>query len=261
MSEILSFIAGLQKTPVPTLLVAFGGFFLFLALVPQIGKVITVPSESRKWLTIVGGVLLLSGGGIYLVRPIDGDDGGILPVSQATVPANSVYSFEDGSMGWKAQDYEDSRACVQVLWSEEAAYDGRHSLKLVMDLIGGDAHKSKGEAWVDMSKKPPIDLANRTITAWVYAPPGSSGETDHPNGFQLFVKDEKWRSEYGPWNNVIEGQWVQISLVVSTSPPKDGYMSTGFDPSRIIAVGVKMGAGGGSTAKFNGAVYIDAVDW
>ena len=268
MPEIISFIAGLQNTPVPLLIIALGGFFLFLALVPKIGKIINAPQESRKWLAIVGGVLLLSAGGIYLVHPIDKGNV-VLPnsTSQAQSLANSVYSFEDGSMGWVAQDYEDSRACVQVEWSNEAAEDGQYSLKLFMELIGGDTQYSKGEAWVNLLDNPPAgktipaDLTNRTISMWVYAPQESKGDRKKSNGFQIFVKDENWNSEYGTWSNVVEGQWVKITLTVSASKPEDGYMDQGFDPSRIIAVGIKMGAGGGSTAKFIGVIYVDAVDW
>ena len=138
---------------------------------------------------------------------------------------------------------------------------------MIMDLVGGDPEKSRGEAWVNWSNSPPsgaaipIDLTNRTITAWVYAPQDSIGDSSKPNGFQVFVKDENWNSEYGTWHNVSEGQWSQISLTVSISQPEDGHMDPGFDPSRIIALGVKMGSGEGSTATYEGPVYIDAVDW
>jgi hypothetical protein len=38
-------------------------------------------------------------------------------------------------------------------------------------------------------------------------------------------------------------------------------MEPGFDPSQIIAVGLKLGAGGGSTAVYQGPIYVDAVNW
>jgi hypothetical protein len=269
MSDILSFIAGLKDTPLPSLLAIFGGLFIFFAFVPKIGKIIDISRNSRKLLAVVGGILLISGGAIYLIHPPSGGGEGVPPdiASQPSLPANSVYSFESGSMGWVAQDYEDSKACVQAEWSDEAAKDGEHSLKCLMDLIGEDSQKSKGEVWVDMSDNPPsgktipTDLTNRTISAWVYAPRGSKGDRNRPNGFQIFVKDENWKTEYGPWANVVEGQWVKISLTVSATKPASGYKDAEFDPSRIMAIGVKMGAGGGSTAKFDGTIYIDAIDW
>jgi len=185
----------------------------------------------------------------------------------ASAKSSVRYSFENAIQGWQAQDYEDSMACERVGRSEERSKEGRYSLRMVMDLVGGDSHKSKGEAWVNMREngpkgvKVPANLDKRTITAWVYAPKGARGEPSRPNGFQLFVKDSDWRSEYGAWLNVKEGQWTRISLPVTSSKPSKGWMDKGFDPTRIIALGVKMGAGGGSDAKYKGAVFVDAVEW
>lgn len=174
------------------------------------------------------------------------------------------YGFE---CGWISQDYEDSRACTQVLLSEEKTLQKRCSLKMIMDLIGSDKHKSKGEAWVNMLQNPPagehipVNLSGRKIVAWVYAPRGARGDRSKPNGFQVFVKDKNWKSQYGPWHNVTEENWFDISLKVSPFAPTKGYMDDGFDPTQIIAIGVKMGAGGGSTETYNGPVYVDGVDW
>lgn len=180
---------------------------------------------------------------------------------QATHPK---YGFE---CGWIPQDYEDSRACTQVLLSEEKAMQGHYSLKMMMDLVGGDKHKSKGEAWVNTLENPPVgehipvNLQGRTVTAWVYAPAGARGKWNKPNGFQIFVKDKDYKSEYGPWHNVTEEDWFKISLKVSPFAPENGSMDAGFDPGQIIAIGVKMGAGDGSTAMYKGHVFIDGIDW
>jgi hypothetical protein len=126
---------------------------------------------------------------------------------QATHPK---YGFE---CGWKPQDYNDSKACTQVLLSEEESVQEHYSLKMMMDLIGGDKQKSKGEAWVNMLEYPPIgehvpvNLLGRTVTAYIYAPMdlGARGKGNKPNGFQIFVKDKNYKSEYGSWNDVTEG--------------------------------------------------------
>jgi len=191
------------------------------------------------------------------------------PETKPKLPTKHVpkCSFEDSVTGWRIQDYKDSRACVQVLRSDDRAIDGRYSLKMIMGLVGGDAQQSKGEAWANMVETPPegesapMNLLNRTISAWVYAPYGSYGEEERPNGFQIFVKDENWKGEYGPWNDAVEDSWVRITLTVSASKPEGGWMAQGFDSKRIVAVGVKMGAGGGSSARYKGPVYVDAVDW
>lgn len=174
------------------------------------------------------------------------------------------YGFE---CQWIPQDYEDSRACTQVLPSNERAIEGGWSLKMMMDLIGGDEQKNKGEAWVNMLENPPhgehipVNLRGRTVTASVYALHGARGERSRPNGLQVFVKDKGWKSQYGPWHNVEEEDWMDISLKVSRFKPRGGYVDPGFDPTQIIAVGVKMGAGGGSKATYKDPVYVDGVNW
>jgi len=183
---------------------------------------------------------------------------------QATHPK---YGFE---YQWVAQkDDPNTRACtkVQVVQPKQKALEGDYSLEMTMDIDGGDEHKRNGEAWVNMLEDPPVgehipvNLLGRTVTAWIYAPWGARGKPDKPNGFQVFVKDKEWKCQYGPWRNVREAEWFQVSLKVSPFAPKDGYMDCGFDPNQIIAVGVKMGAGGGSRATYKGPVYVDGVNW
>lgn len=177
------------------------------------------------------------------------------------------YSFEDGTMKWQVENQGISKAWLQVVQSDEMAKDGKYSLKIETDLTGGETPKSKGEVWINMKKNPPpgvqvpLNLRDRTVTAWVYAPPGAEGDTSKPNGLQLFVKDTNWKTEYGIWQDVIEGQWNKISLTVGSSDPKVGHIDPGFNPGEIIALGVKMGSGGGSQAKYKGYIYLDAVGW
>jgi hypothetical protein len=220
---------------VSVVLCLIGGVLLLLGIVGPIKiKYIMIPINSKyRFSFFLLGFLLIGGGiALELSRP---------PMSPTTItlpqppngtekprlngigPIRSKYSFEDGLMGWIVQDYQDSRACVQVADSAEQAKEGSRSLKLSMDLIGGDAHKSKGEAWVNFldnpprREQPPLDFTGKTVTASVYAPPGSRGEQSRPNGMQLFVKDENWKSEYGPWQNVVEGTWTSITLPISKS--------------------------------------------
>ncbi len=40
-----------------------------------------------------------------------------------------------------------------------------------------------------------------------------------------------------------------------------GFVAPGFDATRIVAVGVKMALGDDPGARFDGAFYLDAVDW
>lgn len=188
----------------------------------------------------------------------------------------SRYGFERGPEGWVAQTFEDSQGCTHAAPSARRARFGGYSLEMQMDLVGGDPGKSSGEAWVNWKNTPPenikvpADLTDHVITAWVYAPRNAQGGANILNGFQLFVKavqgdesgKQRWRSIYGGWHNVVvEDQWFKISMKVDPTDPANEKVDPGFDPSQIIAIGVKMGIGKGSTAVFKESVFLDAVDW
>jgi len=165
---------------------------------------------------------------------------------------------------WRQQTYTDSQGITKVMGSSERAYTGGHSLKLSANLIGSDLYISKGEAFVDLryhappGVQVPVNLKGIILRCWIYAPTGSSGEPNHPNGLQIFVKDENWRSKYGAWVNIQEGQWNEVALAPSSETPPDGYMDKDFDPTRIVMVGVKVGTGTGASARFQGAFYLDS---
>ncbi|MDP3786798.1 MAG: carboxypeptidase regulatory-like domain-containing protein [Candidatus Omnitrophota bacterium] len=103
----------------------------------------------------------------------------------------------------------------------------------------------------------PVNLNGVEVTAWIYCPTGSRGDPNNPNGIQIFVKDETWKSEYSTWVNIFENVWFKVTLIPSTTAPQNGSMDAGFDPTKIISVGVKIGAGTGSTATYNGPIYTD----
>ena len=185
-------------------------------------------------------------------------------------PDNSKYGFESADVFWIPQTYIDSQAVTAVAQSESGMSEfGCYSLQLAVDLVGGHANKSKGEAFVDMRYfappgiKAPINLEGVEITVWIYAPRASAGDRSKPNGVQVFVKDENFKNEYGTWFNISEytDKWIPVRLTPSKIPPIDGFMDPGFDPSRIVIVGVKIGTGTNSTSTYSGMIYVDGVDW
>jgi hypothetical protein len=174
---------------------------------------------------------------------------------------------------WRAQTYVDSQAISQVAITTTHPYEGQGSLALSVDLIGGDPHKSSGETFVDLRYHPPLmettcclttplNLAGIQVSAQVYCPAGSRGDPSKPNGFQIFAKSEDangdWQSFYGSWHNIQENEWNTVTMTPSTVAPPGG---TPFNPTRIVALGVKIGAGDNSTATFTGACYLDNVRW
>jgi len=181
----------------------------------------------------------------------------------------SRYGFESLPVPWVRQAYGTGKGTVAVARSADVARLGRYSLKLAMDLARAERNKSEGEAYVDMRSFPPvgvkapIDLEGVPVTAWIYVPRGAAGHRRRPNGVQLFVKDENWKGQYGTWLN-LRGRterWFQICLTPSARTPNLGYTDMGFDPTKIMVIGVKVGAGTASTAKYRGPIYMDAVNW
>ncbi len=202
--------------------------------------------------------------------PTSAQTGTPTPTPPPCPPDSSRYGFESSDVFWVAQTWKDSQAVTAVERSDgKMAKFGCYSLKLAVDLVGGHANKSKGEAYVDMryfaptGVKAPVNLDNVLITVWVYVPGGAAGDSDRPNGVQVFVKDQNWKNEYGTWFNLPDytDKWVPINLTPSRQTPRAGYMDEGFDPSKIIVVGVKIGTGTNSVATYRGPIYVDGVNW
>lgn len=173
---------------------------------------------------------------------------------------------------WKAQTYYDSQAITAVSITTDCAHSGVGGLKMTVDLVGGHPNKSSGEVFVDLRYHPPlleppccltapVDFDGIQICAYVWCPAGSRGNPSRPNGLQVFVKDENRRSFYGNWHNIQENQWNHICVMPGTTAPPWGHMDPGFDPTKIVLLGVKVGAGGGSTATFSGTMCLDDVGW
>ncbi|MBI2301224.1 MAG: hypothetical protein HYU66_20135 [Armatimonadetes bacterium] len=155
---------------------------------------------------------------------------------------------------WRAQDYTNSQGIEAV--QREAA---RRVLWLTCRLTGGDAHRTNGEATLDLSYvdglggRVPLDLHGTGLTVKVLVPAGLVGENSRPNGLQVFLKDAAWASLYSAWINVSGAGTYELRLELPAS--RQG----GFDPSAVRVVGVKVGIGTGSRAGFQGSVAVTDV--
>jgi hypothetical protein len=189
------------------------------------------------------------------------------------VPDSSIYGFENGTMGWEAQTYRDSRAIDSVAQSERGvARRGSYALKLFVNLSCGNQNLSKGETFVDVASDTmlgtvgPKNLMNRRISCWIKAPWEAVGEWSNRNGIQLFSKDLQNRGQYSEWHTIAGDEWIEITYSPCTNPTiqqreRGMWTEQGFDPTRIIYVGVKIGCGSSSAARFRGPVYLDCVTW
>jgi hypothetical protein len=209
-------------------------------------------SKSQIWPAIIAFIV----GIVFLILRIT--------LCNPTPPCLIKYNFENRREIWSYQKEGDSKACTMVTRTDSISYEGSYSLKLAFNIIGNSLDSSKGEAWVDMRAIPPIDdlampinLNKKTISMWIYAPNGSIGDYNSPNGIQLFVKDKNYKCEYGMWQPIIENQWFRVTLNICSDCTEIGYIDRDFNPDEIVIVGVKMGAGGNSYKIFKGDIYID----
>lgn len=188
------------------------------------------------------------------------------PLAGVTSPLSGKFTFDNTVQGWVAQDYIDSRAVSSVGFTAVTFAVSPGALRLNLDLRGGDAELSKGEAYVEFKNQTPfgvpmgfINLDLRPITVWIFAPTGARGDDGHPNGIQVFAKDTSGRSEYGPFVNITENSWFQVSY----TPAGGGNAATayGFDSTKIALIGIKVGVGGSSVAVYQGPLYADLVEF
>jgi hypothetical protein len=170
--------------------------------------------------------------------------------------------------GWTYQTYFNSQGFIDTRRCTEKAHTGIASLCIAVDLVGQDPNKSQGEVYLDLTNHAPlgvsvpVNMDNVTAHCWLWLPLGISGPPDAPNGVQLFFKSKEenadtWYSYYSEWRNIqpsMEEQWVEFTA--NPSWPA-GYKDPQFDPTRVVAIGVKVAINSSSSATFTGTIYLD----
>lgn len=183
-----------------------------------------------------------------------------------------IYDFENDLMQWKVQQYKDSRAVQKMTSSTKKFKTGKHSLELLLNLNCQIDSLSKGEVFIEVAsdtllgKREPRNMLGKTISCWIHAPYDAVGEWSNRNGIQIFCKDINDKSQYSEWNRIQGDIWFEVKYSPTKQPTMDQlnngfYHEKGFDPSKIILVGVKIACGGGSNAKYKSTVYLDCVSW
>jgi mannan endo-1,4-beta-mannosidase len=182
-----------------------------------------------------------------------------LPVLVHAALEAFIFDFEASAEKWEPSTKPGEQGMVTVYTTNAQAYHGLSSLAMSVHLDDSVADLRQGAAFVFL----PGNMEGKTITAWVWCPSAAMGDSNHPDGVQLFVKDQQFRSQYGPWRNLGSGvplnRWTEIELTPSRTNPPGGYTDPGFDPTRVMIVGIKLGAGSSSQVPFQGTCYLDFV--
>jgi hypothetical protein len=207
-----------------------------------------------------------------------------------TEQSTSRYGFDCGFKLWSIIEKKDndSKAVTQVTTTQVPNQYGNLTTVLVLtvDFTGGRDDRSrdsreKGEVEVDLSGLPPTgyehrkvdDLAGKTLTAYVWASRGASGDPEYLNGFQLFLRDEKSISCYGNWTNIEpynEEKWFRVVWEEPTMEEKLAEKDKEkpkclpeFNINKPMILGLKIAVGEKSTIDYTAplTIYLDDVDW
>lgn len=211
----------------------------------------------RRWRTHVGAIV-----GVGLIGAL----GWMLMSHTSEANPPERFGFEDGITPWQPQTANDSRGCVAVKQSDERPKAGRHSLEATFELDAADRSRSSGEVWAPLVTNAPADagasddLFGRTVVAWVYCTESASGRSGQRNGFQLYVKDSKWRSQYGAWVPAEPGEWLRLAVTVGDNGAEQ-HVDPGFDGHAVSVVGIKLAVAANSNTKSMGTVFVDSVGW
>ncbi|PYQ30110.1 MAG: hypothetical protein DMF56_10340 [Acidobacteria bacterium] len=165
--------------------------------------------------------------------------------------------------GWTYQTWFDSQGLVDTRVSTKKARSGAGSLEITPDLVGKHPTKSRGEVYIDLNNhRPPgtpvpIDVRHATVSCWLYLPRGSAGDARRaPNGVQFFFKSGKgFKSHYTVYQNISgdqEERWVRFTADAST-----GESDAEYDPTKVVAVGLKIGINSDSGATLTAPIYVD----
>ncbi|MBD3379102.1 MAG: hypothetical protein GF408_01405 [Candidatus Omnitrophica bacterium] len=212
-----------------------------------------------------------------LVRDLDrvsGDSG----ITEAEVYLESFVS----AMGSGPSDILGKSLLEQVCWhpeSEAASVKGISDIS--RDAVTGDLivrtdissvsqANREGEAYFDLrSDVPglewagPVNMTGRPVRMQVKVPPELvSAVQEAPNGARIFVEDENHNMQYGTWINLKEGdKWYLLELTPTFGEVPMGYTDEGFDPSKVVRIGLSYSVHPDSCTQYTGqmrARFMDA---
>jgi mannan endo-1,4-beta-mannosidase len=186
-----------------------------------------------------------------------------LPIIDCATDENAVFDFETKTTEcWENSTKAGEQGISAVYPTSAEARSGQYSLAMTTHLSYSTSitDLNQGIAFVMF----PGNMEGHSISAWVKCPEDAHGDDDHPTGIQLFVKDQNFRIQMTCWRDIgksiPEDEWTEVGLTPSHTNPSCGYTDEGFDPTRIMMVGIKLGAGTDSRVPFEGTCYLDFVN-
>ncbi len=170
-----------------------------------------------------------------------------------------VFDFETGTEGWVSST-SPGESGIHAVTTTTQAYSNQHSLALSTHLDYANTNLRAGV----VSVMCPDNMNGQSVEAWVRPATGMTGDPSRPNGIQLFAKDQNYKSQMSVWKNIgteiPENQWTKLVLIpTATTNQTIGDSDAGFDPERILLIGVKLGVGGYSAVSVLSTCSVDFV--
>jgi len=148
---------------------------------------------------------------------------------------------------WRNQDHTSSLGITEVDHDyETAAWD------VAVSLDSARAGMTNGEMYLDMrydipgyNFQSPLNLseADEKISFYFRIDDKFLQNTPYNSTIQVFVKDNKWRSQYGSKVVITReniDRWVEVFLKPTASAQGQGYTDAGFDPTNVVMLGIRV---------------------
>ena len=184
------------------------------------------------------------------------------------------YGFDSWLEGWAPVTNSSMQAITNAVQSPATNFswfsEGANCLRVECD-IRTNANKTLGRVFVDMRKHlgfsipVPANLSNVWVSYHFIWPTGRNAASG-TNRFRFFTTDENGKFQYyGSFTTPTQWQSVGTSGLYMTSAfyvtRTNGTEDAGFNPARIVSLGMDVAPGVGSTGVYKGPIFIDMVQF
>jgi hypothetical protein len=179
--------------------------------------------------------------------------------SPTSTPASGIFwNFDGSTQGWGTSEGNFKLAKVSVATSP--VYAGSGSLEVTTTLIGAKSPAYKGDTVYTHTEATDYfnaqDFSKATASCFIYLPSGLAPNDTTPGYVQIFVKDVQYHNTFAnsvPLGTSNTNSWFKLSLTISSGNP-----DSGFDPTKVSAIGVRVVLNDQSTLNYTGPFYLDS---
>jgi len=146
----------------------------------------------------------------------------------SSIPAVEQWTFDTGIEGWVL--LSDPGVAATLAWTGSTGYPTAGAVQVDVTPTPTDAAALSG-AWLVLEETSPANLAERTLSAWVWL---DSGPSPHLKVFVQTGADYSWAD--GGTVFLTPHTWTCVSLDVSMP----AYNQPDYDPTQVIRLGFEL---------------------